>query len=38
MGVPVLYHCARPHLLSQLGEFGSSLFAMELSLFPADII
>lgn len=38
MGVPVLFHCARPHLIPHLREFGDSLFAMELSLFPADII
>ena len=38
MDVPLLYHCARPHLISQLGEFAGHLFAMELSLFPADYI
>jgi len=38
MGLPLIWHCARPHLLSQLQEFNDKLFAMELSLFPADII
>jgi hypothetical protein len=37
MGVPLLWHCARPHLLPELQEFIPKLFAMELSLFPADI-
>lgn len=37
MGVQVPYHCCRPRLISQLPEFQDKLFAMELSLFPADI-
>ena len=37
MGVPLLWHCARPHLLPELQQFKDKLFAMELSLFPADI-
>lgn len=36
MGLPLLCHCARPHLIAELGEFSGHLFAMELSLFPAD--
>lgn len=34
--VPLLWHCARPHLLPQLQEF-KDLFAMRVILFPADI-
>ncbi|HBI56215.1 MAG TPA: hypothetical protein DG577_01375 [Firmicutes bacterium] len=37
MGVHVPYHCCRPPFISQLPEFKDKLFAMELSLFPADI-
>lgn len=37
MGLPVLWHCARPHLLPLLQEFAGKLFSMDLSLFPADI-
>ncbi|MDD2282081.1 MAG: ATP-binding protein [Eubacteriales bacterium] len=37
MGVQVPYHCCRPPFISQLPEFKDKLFAMELSLFPADI-
>lgn len=37
MQVPVAYHCCRPWLVPMLPEFGSQLFALELSLFPADI-
>lgn len=37
MGLPLLWHCARPQLLPQLKELSDKLFAMELSLFPADI-
>jgi hypothetical protein len=37
MEVPLLWHCARPHLFPELMEFQDRLFAMELSLFPADI-
>jgi len=36
MGVPVAWHCARPRLIPEL-ENIENLFAMELSLFPADI-
>lgn len=35
MGVPLLWHCARPHLLPELQDLND-LFAMELSLFPKD--
>lgn len=37
MGVEVPFHCCRPQLISELSEFKDKLFAMELSLFPADI-
>lgn len=37
LGVPLLWHCARPHLFPQLEEFKDMLFAMKVNLFPADI-
>lgn len=37
MGIPVVYHCCRPHLVPFLQDFREKLFTMELSLFPADI-
>lgn len=38
MGIPLLKNCARPHLFPELQDLEPNLFAMELSLFPADII
>lgn len=37
MGVEVPFHCCRPQLIPDLPELQDKLFAMELSLFPADI-